>query len=344
MKISIDAMGGDHGPQIVVAGCALALERKPDMEFVFWGDAAAINAELRKYDGLANRSQVNHCNVHIAMDEKPSQALRHGRRKAGMWKAVEEVKNQNAKVCVSAGNTGALFAMSKFCLKTLPGIQRPALAAIWPTVIGESIVLDVGASLGATATNLVENAVMGAAMCRALTEISQPTVGLLNIGVEEIKGQESIQEAGQILRSSGLQSLSYHGFVEGTDIGEGTVDVVVTEGFAGNIALKTAEGTAKQIGQYLRQAMNRTWMAKLGAFFAQGGFKFLRQKLDPRRSNGGVLLGLNGIVIKSHGGTDHEGFAAAIEMGYDMASNQLLEKISKDLEIIEPTDSPNPQV
>jgi glycerol-3-phosphate acyltransferase PlsX len=266
------------------------------------------------------------------MDDKPSQALRHGRWKSSMWKAIDAVKTGDADVCVSAGNTGALMAMSKFCLRTMASIDRPAIAAIWPNMRSESVVLDVGATIGADAQLLVDFSILGAAMARALFDVERPTVGLLNVGVEEIKGQEEVKEAGKVLREVNLKSLDYKGFVEGDDIAKGTVDVVVTEGFAGNIALKTAEGTARQIAGYLRAAMSRTLMAKIGYFFARQAFERLREKLDPRRSNGGVFLGLNGIVVKSHGGTDEEGFSAAIELGYDMVRNRLLERIKADLE------------
>jgi glycerol-3-phosphate acyltransferase PlsX len=234
-------------------------------------------------------------------------------------------------MAVSAGNTGALMAMSRFELKMLPGIERPAIAALWPTLRGESIVLDVGASIGADAEHLVDLAVMGAATARILFGLARPTVGLLNIGVEEVKGLEPVREAGRILREERLPDLDYVGFVEGDDIGKGTADVVVTEGFAGNIALKTAEGTARQIGEYLRGAMNRTLSARIGYLFARAAFQELRQRMDPRRSNGGVFLGLNGIVIKSHGGTDAEGFAAAIEIGHGVVRDELLAKITAAL-------------
>ncbi|HMQ57449.1 MAG TPA: phosphate acyltransferase, partial [Rhizobiaceae bacterium] len=237
----------------------------------------------------------------------------------------------DADVAVSAGNTGALMAMAKFCLRTMADIERPAIAAIWPTLRGESVVLDVGATIGADAQQLVDFSVMGAAMARALTEVKRPTVGLLNVGVEEIKGQEEVKEAGRLLREADLPDLSYHGFVEGNDLGLGTVDVVVTEGFSGNIALKTAEGTARQIAEYLRSAMSRTWTARLGYLLARSAFGRLREKMDPRKVNGGVFLGLNGIVIKSHGGTDHLGFAAAVDVGHDMVRNGLLQKIEADM-------------
>ena len=232
---------------------------------------------------------------------------------------------------MSAGNTGALMAMAKFNLKTMPGIDRPAIAALWPTLKGESIVLDVGASIGADADHLVYLAVMGSAMARVLFDLDRPTVGLLNIGAEEVKGLEQVREAGRILREEHLPHLEYVGFVEGDDIGKGTVDVVVTEGFAGNIALKTAEGTARQMAGYLKSAMTRTLRARLGYLLAREAFRTLSDKMDPRKANGGVFLGLNGIVIKSHGGTDPEGFAAAVDMGYDMVRYELLAKIGETL-------------
>jgi len=232
---------------------------------------------------------------------------------------------------VSAGNTGALMAMAKFCLRPMPNIQRPAIAAIWPTIRGESIVLDVGATIGADAQQLIDYSILGGAMSRAVFGIERPTVGLLNVGVEEVKGLEEIKAAGRMLREADLASIDYFGFVEGDDLGKGTVDVVVTEGFSGNIALKTAEGTARQISEYLRSAMSRTIQAQLGYLLARPAFERLKEKMDPRKVNGGVFLGLNGLVIKSHGGTDAEGFAAAVELAYDMVRNDLMHHIAKDL-------------
>jgi len=291
-----------------------------------------VRPELAKFPKLAEISEFHHCEIAVRMDDKPSQALRHGRWKSSMWKAVEAVKSGSAQACISAGNTGALMAMSKFCLRTMATIDRPAIAAIWPTLRGESVVLDVGATIGADAHQLIDFAILGTGMARSVFGIDRPKVGLLNVGVEEIKGQEEVKEAGRMLREANMASMNYHGFVEGDDIGKGTVDVVVTEGFAGNIALKTAEGTVRQIAGYLRAAMSRTLMARIGYVFAQGAFARLREKMDVRKSNGGVFLGLNGIVVKSHGGTDHEGFAAAIELGYDMVRNRLLPLISADLD------------
>lgn len=332
LTISLDAMGGDSGPQAVLGGAALALERKPYLHFEIFGIEEEIQPILKTFPKLEAVSNFHHCEIAITMDEKPGKALRKGRFKSSMWQAIAAVKEGTADACISAGNTGALMAMAKFCLRTQAGVDRPAMAAIWPTLVGESIVLDVGANIGADAGQLIDFAIMGAAMARALNDVEKPTVGLLNIGVEEVKGQEEVREAGQILRDSDLSNLHYHGFVEGDDLGKGTVDVVVTEGVSGNIALKTAEGTAKQISGYLQAAMKRTLLARLGYLLAKGAFDQLREKMDPRKVNGAVLVGLNGVVIKSHGNTDAEGFAAAIEMGHDMAANGLLKKIKEDLE------------
>jgi glycerol-3-phosphate acyltransferase PlsX len=331
VSISIDAMGGDHGPPVILSGVDIAAERHPDTNFILYGDEALIAPLLRDLPRLEGRTRVVHTDVVVRMDDKPSQALRTGRWKSSMWRSIEAVKSGDADICVSAGNTGALMAMAKFCLRTLADVERPAIAAIWPTVRGESIVLDVGASIGADARSLVDMAILGAAMARALFDIERPTVGLLNVGVEEVKGLEPIREAGRILREADLPGLAYAGYVEGSDLGKGTVDVVVTEGFAGNIALKTAEGTAKQIGEYLRAAMGRTFMSKLGYLLARGAFRVLREKLDPRKVNGGVFLGLNGLVIKSHGGTDALGFASAVDIGYDMVRSGLRAKIEADM-------------
>ena len=327
VRIALDAMGGDHGPAVTIAGAELALIRHPGSEFVLFGNSALIAPLLDARPQLKAVSRLVHTDVAVRMEDKPSQALRTGRWKSSMWLAIDAVKKGDADMVVSGGNTGALMAMSKFHLKMLPGIDRPAIAALWPTVRGESIVLDVGASIGADAGHLVDLAVMGSATARILFGIDRPTVGLLNIGVEEVKGLEDVREAGRILREESFPEFDYQGFVEGDDIGQGKVDVVVTEGFAGNIALKAAEGTARQIGQYLRAAMTSSLSAKIGYLFARGAFARLRERMDPRRANGGVFLGLNGIVIKSHGGSDAEGYAAAIEVGHGVVRDELLAKI-----------------
>jgi phosphate acyltransferase len=331
VRIALDAMGGDHGPAVVLPGAEIALIRHPDIEFILFGDQAVVGPLLDAHPKLKTGARFVHTDISIRMDDKPSQALRYGRWKSSMWLTLDAVKKGEADVAISAGNTGALMAMSRFNLKMIEGIERPAIAAIWPTLKGESVVLDVGAAIGADEAHLVNLAIMGSAMARVLFDIERPTVGLLNIGVEEVKGLEQVREAGRILREKNFPYFDYVGFVEGDDIGKGTVDVVVTEGFSGNIALKTAEGTARQFAQYLKGAMNRTWAARLGYLLARSAFRTLRDKMDPRKANGGVFLGLNGVVIKSHGSTDAEGFAAAVDLGYDMVRYELLGKIGQSL-------------
>jgi glycerol-3-phosphate acyltransferase PlsX len=331
VRIALDAMGGDVGASVVVPGAAISLSRHPDTEFLLFGDRARIEPELDRHPALKAASRVIHTDVAVSANDKPSQALRRGRKTSSMWLAIDAVKKGEAGVAVSAGNTGALMAMARFNLRTLPGIDRPAIAAIWPTLRGDSIVLDLGASIGGDAQHLVALAMMGSAMASVLFNIERPTVGLLNIGVEEMKGHEEIREAAEQLRAANLPQLNYVGFVEGDGIGKGLADVVVTEGFSGNIALKAAEGTARQMAEFLRTAMRKTWLSRVGYLFARGAFRGLREKMDPSKSNGGVLLGLQGVVVKSHGGTDAEGFAYAVDVGYEMVHYDLLTKINQML-------------
>jgi phosphate acyltransferase len=329
-KIALDTMGGDHGPDVVIPGAALSLVRHPELSFLLFGDEARIRKELSQHPALAARAQVFHTDLVIQMTDKPSQAMRRGKG-TSMWLALDAVREGKADVAVSAGNTGALMALAKLILRPIEGIERPAIAALWPTVKSESIVLDVGANIGADARQLCHFAMMGAAMARALFHIENPTVGLLNVGVEEIKGADEVKQAHAWLKDTPGLPIDYRGFIEGDQIGQGVVDVVVVEGFTGNIALKTAEGTARQIGQYLKAAMTRSLMSKLGALLASGGFKVLKEKMDPRRVNGGTFLGLNGVAIKSHGGTDALGFASAIDLGYDMSEAGLVSRLAADL-------------
>jgi glycerol-3-phosphate acyltransferase PlsX len=328
---ALDVMGGDKGPEVVLPGADIVLARRPDIRFILFGDQAAVAPVLARYPRVKDAARFHHTDIAVRMDDRPSQALRRGRWKSSMWLSIDAVKAGGADFAVSAGNTGALMAMAKICLKPAAEIHRPAIAGLWPTLRGESLLLDCGATIGANAEQLLEFAVMGAAMARALFGLERPRVGLLNIGVEEVKGLDDIRAAAQLLKDADLKHLEYAGFVEGDDIGKGIVDVVVTEGFAGNIALKTAEGTARQISAYIREALGQNWLTRTGAVLARGAFHALRKKLDPGRANGGVFLGLNGIVIKSHGGADPEGFASAIEIGYSIARNRLLEKINQDL-------------
>ena len=331
VRIALDAMGGDVGAAVVIPGAAISLARHRETEFLLVGDRARIEPELDRHPQLKAVSRIIHTDVAVSMEDKPSQALRRGRRTSSMWLAIDAVKRGEADVAVSAGNTGALMAMSRFHLRMLPGIDRPAIAGVWPTARGESVVLDLGATIGGDAHHIVSLAVMGAAMASVLFNKPRPTVGLLNIGVEEIKGHEEIREAGETLRAMNLPELDYIGFVEGDGIGKGLADVIVTEGFSGNIALKAAEGTARQMAELLRHEMQRSWMSKLGYLFARGAFQALRNKMDPNKSNGGMFLGLNGVVVKSHGGINAEGFAYAIDVGYEMVKFDLLNKINQML-------------
>jgi phosphate acyltransferase len=342
IRIALDAMGGDHGAAVVVPGAERFLARHDDIEFLLFGDQTVVEPLLAACPALKAASQLVHTDIAVSMHDKPSQALRKGRWKSSMWLAIDAVKKKEADVAVSAGNTGALMVMAKLGLKTMAEIDRPAIAAVWPTMRSRAVVLDLGASIGADARHLVDLALMGSAMARELLGIERPKVGLLNIGVEEVKGLEEVREAGQLLREGQWPQFEYAGFVEGDDIGKGTVDVVVTEGFTGNIALKAAEGTARQLSHILREELSQTWATKLGYLLARRAFRGLASRMDPRKFNGGVFLGLNGIVIKSHGSTDPEGFANAIQVGYDLVRHDLLAKIGRSL--ARPKDSEPPRL
>ena len=320
-------MGGDNAPRAVIHGAYLALREHKNIRFIFHGRQELIAPLLDEFPDLKPASTVRHCETVIAMDEKPSQALRKGKGTSSMWMAIQAVKDNEAGVAISGGNTGALMAMATFCLRPMKGISRPGIAAIWPTLRTDIIVLDMGATIGADAQQLVDYAILGSALARCLFDSDSPTVGLLNVGTEEVKGLHFIKEAGRILTEASGSGFTYHGFVEGDDIGKGTVDVVVTEGFVGNVALKTAEGTARQVGSYLRSALKSNLMSRIGALFATSALNALRRRMDPRTVNGGVFMGLNGIVIKSHGGTDEIGYKSALSLSYEMARSKLIDKI-----------------
>jgi glycerol-3-phosphate acyltransferase PlsX len=326
--LSLDAMGGDTGPVAILAGAAIARRRHPKVRFLLHGDEGILKPLLARHRALSKCAEIRHAPGVVHMSEKPSQALRRARN-SSMWHAVESVAKREADVAVSSGNTGALMAISMFRLGVIEGIQRPAIAVIWPTMRGQSVVLDVGANAGCDASQLVDFAIMGEAFARAIFGIDRPTVGLLNIGEEEVKGIEPVKRAAQILRASRLP-IEFCGFVEGDDIGEGAVDVFVADGFTGNVALKTAEGTAKLVGHYLRSALKRSFFGRVGAILASGALRALRKKLDPRSLNGGVFLGLNGVVVKSHGSADALGFASAVDLAIDMASSDMISRISSD--------------
>ena len=327
--IALDAMGGDHAPEIVVRGAHIALKRFPYLHFLMVGPEERIRPLLAKYPRLSRRATIHHTDEAISGDAKPSVALRTGRR-SSMRLAIDAVAEGKAHCVVSAGNTGALMAMAKFVLKMIPGIDRPAIASYFPTRRGESVMLDLGANVECDADNLVQFALMGDVFARTVLGVAQPLIGLLNVGSEELKGRDAVREAAARLRST-FSPVSFYGFVEGDDIGAGTVDVVVTDGFTGNIALKTAEGMAKLCMDFFRSAFQHSILGRIGYLFARGALKRLRSRLDPRRYNGAVLVGLQGIAVKSHGGTDAFGFANAIAVAVEMNANGFLDKIQDEL-------------
>jgi len=331
LTVSVDAMGGDAGPGVVITALTRVAQRHPEVNFLLAGDETMLSDLLARHPRLKDRVQLRHAPGRVAMEDKPSHVLRRG-RETSMWRAIEAVKNKEAEVAVSAGNTGALMAMSMYQLGTIEGISRPAIASIWPTLRGQTVVLDCGANVTASAEQLVDFAIMGEAFAHAILGLDRPSVGLLNVGTEEQKGNDGVKEAAAILRAATANNLpmAFHGFIEGNDIAEGTVDVVVTDGFTGNIALKTAEGTAKLVGQFLRRSLKRSLLGQIGAFIASGALNTLRRRLDPRAANGGIFLGLGGVVVKSHGGTDAIGFASALDMAISMAKADINSRITRD--------------
>lgn len=327
--IAVDAMGGDHAPDMTIAGAALARVRHPGIFFKFFGDEARLQPLCDRLPDLRGNYEICHAPEVISSDAKPSQALRQGRQ-SSMRLMLNAVAAGEAACAVSAGNTGALMALAKFTLKTLPGIDRPAIATILPTQVGESVMLDLGANVECDAENLVQFALMGAIFCRTVLGISQPSIGLLNIGAEEMKGHDELRTAASILRKN-MSAGKFYGFVEGNDIALGTTDVVVTDGFSGNIALKTAEGTAKLVGFFLKQSFKSSLMARLGYLLVKGALDKFKERTDPRRYNGAMLLGLQGVCVKSHGGTDHEGFANAISVTFDLVEHKFNDTIRAEL-------------
>ena len=328
LTIALDAMGGDEAPEMVVGGADIARVHHPDAHFLLFGDERRLDPLLASHADLARVSKVRHTDKEIAPADKPSQALRVGRR-SSMWLAIEAVRAGEADAVVSAGNTGALMAMARFMLGTLPGIDRPAIISIFPTMRGETCVLDLGANAECDADALVQFAVMGAAFARIVLGRARPLVGLLNIGVEELKGNEAVKAAGQLLKGADLP-MEFYGFVEGDDIASGAVDVIVTDGFTGNVALKTAEGTARLYSEFLAAAFGRSIASRLGYLLARTALAALQERMDPRFYNGAMFLGLNGIAVKSHGGTDATGFASAIGVTVDMVSENIGAKIVAD--------------
>jgi glycerol-3-phosphate acyltransferase PlsX len=328
LTIALDAMGGDRGPDMVLRGANIARQRFPQARFLFFGDEGRLRPLLAKLPQLAKVSSLHHADQEVRADDKPSAVLRSGRG-TSMRLAIDAVRDGEASGVVSAGNTGALMAMAKFVLKTMPGIDRPAIASFFPTLRAESVMLDLGANLQCGANNLVEFAVMGNVFARTVLGVLEPSVGLLNVGSEDIKGYEALREAHAILREASMPG-HFHGFIEGDDIAKGTVDVIVTDGFTGNVALKTIEGTVKLYGEFLRQTFSSSLLARLGYLLARPALRTLRTRTDPRRYNGAIFLGLNGIAVKSHGGTDAFGFANAIGVAIDMVLHGAIEKIRDD--------------
>ncbi len=333
LVIAIDAMGGDNAPDSVIAGVKSAEQKHSDVRFLIFGDEAKVRPFMDKYRPDPNRYEFIHTPDYVASDEKPSAAVRSGRN-SSLWLAIDAVKKGKASAVVSSGNTGALMAFSKLILGTMPGIHRPAIVTILPTRKSECVVLDLGANAECNARNLVEFAIMGEAYCRAVLKREHPTIGLLNIGSEDIKGRDEIRQAAQILRDSPLSD-EFKGFVESDDIALGAVDVFVTDGFTGNIALKAIEGTARLMVNLLKDVSARSIMSKLGFLLALPSLKRLKKKMDPGRYNGAMLVGLKGISIKSHGGADAFGFANAVNVAIDTVRNDLVGNIAKQLTSIQ---------
>ncbi|MHB9880440.1 phosphate acyltransferase PlsX [Pacificimonas sp. ICDLI1SI03] len=327
--IALDIMGGDEGASVTVAAAALARMRYPETRFRLYGDEAVIEDALRKYPALKAESQIIHTDVRVLGTDKPSQVLRSA-RKSSIGLAVGAVKAGEAHAAVSAGNTGALMALAKIGLKTMPGIDRPALAALLPTMKSDVVMLDLGANAECDDENLSQFAVMGACFARIVLGIDTPSVAILNIGEEDLKGTDDHKDAAEALRSAKLD-FTFAGFIEGDKIGRGEVDVIVSDGFSGNIALKSIEGTARLVVELLRRAFRANFWSILGFVMSKRVLSSLRAHLDPNAHNGAVFLGLNGVVVKSHGSANVEGFANAIGVAHDLVADGIQERIATDL-------------
>lgn len=338
ITLAIDAMGGDKGAEMTVEGVSIAADRYPFVNFLLFGRQKVIQAELSKFKNLDGRVEVVHTKDVVEGEDKPSLAVRRG-RKSSMGLAIAAVKDGRAQVAVSAGNTGALMALAKITLRTMEGIDRPALVTTLPALKKDVVMLDLGANVDCSEKNLVEFAVMGTAYARTVLKIETPKVALLNVGVEELKGNEAVKNAALILRKNTALPMEFAGFVEGDRIGIGGLDVIVTDGFTGNIAIKTAEGTAKLIRELMRRAFGRSILTKLGYLFAKPGLDWIRAHLDPNTHNGAVFLGLNGLVVKSHGGASGFGFSEAIRAAVNMSRNGIIPLIKADMETFHATES-----
>lgn len=329
VTLALDAMGGDFGPESVIPGAAIVAEQESSLRFLFFGDERRIAPLLEKFPALKNLSLIVHTDKMIRNDEKPSAALRAS-KDSSMRMAIEAVEQGRADAVVSAGNTGALMAMAKMILKPTPGIHRPAIASVMPTMKSDSIMLDLGANVLVDAENLVQFAVLGAIFARAHKDIQTPTVGLLNVGSEETKGPDHVRKAAAILSKVEFPG-RYYGFVEGDDITKGTVDVIVSDGYAGNIALKTAEGVGKLTGHMFKQAIMANPLTIISGMLGYFAWKNFKKKVDPRRYNGGVFLGLNGLCVKSHGGADAVGFSSALMLATRLARHGYTKRVAEDI-------------
>ena len=339
ITVAVDGMGGDSAPEVVIRGIEATCHADSKVKFLLFGNKEKIDPLLSRTHYAQELCELIHTDEEVTNDDKPTFALRN-RTKSSMRLAIDAVKEHKADAVISAGNTGALMAMATIVLKTLPGISRPAIASSFPTQAGDSVMLDLGANVECDSNNLVQFAVMGEVYARNELGLSQPSVGILNVGVEGLKGNDSVRDAAAILKNSNLP-LEFYGFIEGDDIGKGTVDVIVTDGFTGNIALKTAEGTAQMIAYFLKDALKSSILSKAGALLARPAIEKVRSHFDPRRYNGALLLGLNGICVKSHGGTDEVGFAHAIQVGVNLVRRDLNDLIKEDMAsvMIEPSQS-----
>ena len=330
ITVAIDAMGGDHGPHVTIPAALKALESDSQLNVVLVGLTDVIEAELRtQKTSLHPRLRIHHASEVVTMDESPQMALKN-KKDSSMRVAINLVKSGEANACVSAGNTGALMATARFVLKTLPGIDRPAIAGIFPSQKGKTYILDLGANADCTAEQLLQFAVMGSMLVSCVEHKDNPTVGLLNIGTEDIKGNEVVKKTGELLRAS---HLNFYGNVEGNDIFKGTTDVVVCDGFVGNVTLKASEGLAQMMGRFLSQEFKRNWLTKLMGLACLPVLKAFKKRLDPRRYNGASFLGLRGIVVKSHGGADSFSFLHAIHTAIEESRSGVLRRITEQLEI-----------
>lgn len=319
--LSVDAMGGDKAPGMVIQGLVDALKRYPSLHFLLHGDQEIISPLLAQEKTLTNKVTLIPCEEVITPDTKPSAAVR-GFPNSSMRQAIKAVAEGHAQGVISAGNTGAYMALAKIILKTMPGIDRPALASLAPTLRGEVVILDLGANVECSAKNLQQFTIMGELFARHVLHLPKPRVGLVNVGSEDIKGSTVVKEAADLIRTTSMSD-NFYGFIEGNDITRGTVDVAVMDGFTGNVVLKAGEGMMHLALCYFKEAFKSSWMAQLGYFFARPMLKKLSMRLDYRRYNGGIWLGLNGIAIKSHGGTDSLGFAHAIDLAVDMITSRI---------------------